>query len=146
MVDQPIIEVRDLEVRYKHLRAVDGLNLAVLGGEIFGLLGPNGAGKTTTLACIEGLRRPDAGGVRVAGRDAAHDAGVKRLLGVQLQSSAMFSELRITELLELYAALYEVYLSGRRSPSSSSASAWPRRPAPAPSSFRAGSSSAWRWR
>jgi ABC-2 type transport system ATP-binding protein len=106
-----MIEVRDLEVRYKHLRAVDGLSLTVLGAEIFGLLGPNGAGKTTTLACIEGLRRPESGSVRIAGRDVARGAPVKHMLGVQLQSSAMFTELRVTELLELYAALYEIYLN-----------------------------------
>ena len=57
----PIIEVCDLEVRYGHLRAVDGLSLSVPSGEIFGLLGPNGAGKTSTLSCIEGLRRPELG-------------------------------------------------------------------------------------
>ena len=111
MQREPIIEVQNLVVAYKELRAVDGLSLTVLRGEIFGLLGPNGAGKTTTLATIEGLRRPDAGSVRIAGYDISRGAvaTVKQLLGVQLQTSAMFSELRLTELLELYAALYEVF-------------------------------------
>jgi ABC-2 type transport system ATP-binding protein len=108
---EAIIQVSDLHVRYNDVRAVDGLSLSIARGEIFGLLGPNGAGKTTTLACIEGLRRPDQGSVLVAGREIAHDPGVKRKLGVQLQTSAMFTELRVTELLELYAALYEIYLS-----------------------------------
>jgi ABC-2 type transport system ATP-binding protein len=113
MQAEPIIEVQDLVIAYKELRAVDGLSLSVLRGEIFGLLGPNGAGKTSTLASIEGLRRPDAGSVRVDGHDISRraPAAVKRLIGVQLQSSAMFSELRLTELLELYAALYEIFLS-----------------------------------
>src|SRR3954469_23659815 len=110
MQAEPIIEVQDLVIAYKELRAVDGLSLSVLRGEIFGLLGPNGAGKTSTLATIEGLRRPDAGSVRIAGYDISRDAAaVKQLLGVQLQTSAMFNELRLTELLELYAALYEVF-------------------------------------
>jgi ABC-2 type transport system ATP-binding protein len=111
MQREPIIEVQNLVVAYKELRAVDDLSLTVLRGEIFGLLGPNGAGKTSTLATIEGLRRPDAGSVRIAGYDISHGAvaAVKQLLGVQLQTSAMFSELRLTELLELYAALYEVF-------------------------------------
>src|SRR3954464_11038300 len=110
MQREPIIEVHNLVVAYKDLRAVDDLSLTVLRGEIFGLLGPNGAGKTSTLATIEGLRRPDAGSVRIAGYDISRDTvAVKRLLGVQLQTSAMFSELRLTELLELYAALYELF-------------------------------------
>jgi ABC-2 type transport system ATP-binding protein len=113
MQAEPIIQVQDLVIAYKDLRAVDGLSLSVQRGEIFGLLGPNGAGKTSTLASIEGLRRPDAGSVRVDGHDISRraPAAVKRLIGVQLQSAAMFSELRLTELLELYAALYEVFLS-----------------------------------
>jgi ABC-2 type transport system ATP-binding protein len=111
MQREPIIEVQHLVVAYHNLRAVDGLSLTVLHGEIFGLLGPNGAGKSSTLATIEGLRRPDSGSVRIAGYDISGGAtaAVKQLLGVQLQTSAMFSELRLTELLELYAALYEVF-------------------------------------
>jgi len=111
MQSEPIIEVHNLVIAYNGLRAVDGLSLTVLRGEIFGLLGPNGAGKTSTLATIEGLRHPDAGSVRIAGYDISHGAlaTVKQLLGVQLQTSAMFSELRLTELLELYAALYNIF-------------------------------------
>src|SRR3954465_14837184 len=110
MQREPIIEVQNLVVTYRDLRAVDGLSLTVLRGEIFGLLGPNGAGKTSTLATIEGLRRPDAGSARIAGDEISRaPAAVKQLLGVQLQTSAMFNELRLTELLELYAALYEVF-------------------------------------
>ena len=112
MQPESIIEIQDLAVVYGAVRAVDGLSLSVLRGEIFGLLGPNGAGKTSTLAAIEGLRRPDSGSVRVAGYDISRGApaDVKRLMGVQLQTSAMFSELHLTELLELYAALYQVFL------------------------------------
>jgi ABC-2 type transport system ATP-binding protein len=111
MQPEPIIEIHNLVVAYNDLRAVDDLSLSVLRGEIFGLLGPNGAGKTSTLATIEGLRRPAAGSVRIAGHDISGGAtaAVKLLLGVQLQTSAMFSELRLTELLELYAALYEIF-------------------------------------
>jgi ABC-2 type transport system ATP-binding protein len=112
MQNEAMVEVENLVVQYGSLRAVDGLTLTVRRGEIFGLLGPNGAGKTSTLSTIEGLRRPDAGSVRLAGRDITRGAAeVKRLLGVQLQTSAMFPELRLAELVELYAALYEVFLS-----------------------------------
>jgi ABC-2 type transport system ATP-binding protein len=112
MGEQPIIEIVDLYVRFKDVQAVDGLTLSVMRGEIFGLLGPNGAGKTSTLACIEALRRPDAGSIRVAGQDIrTHATTIKQILGVQLQSSAMFAELKVAELIELYAAFYNIYLN-----------------------------------
>lgn len=112
MNSEAIIDVENLVVQYGAQRAVDGLSLSVRRGEIFGLLGPNGAGKTSTLATIEGLRRPDTGSVRVAGHDMARDgAAAKQLLGVQLQKAAMFPELRVAELIELYAALYNIFPS-----------------------------------
>jgi ABC-2 type transport system ATP-binding protein len=88
------------------------VSLDVRRGEVFGMLGPNGAGKSSTLACIEGLHRPEGGQVRVAGMDVAErPAAVKALLGVQLQKSALFSELSAIELIELYAALYDRFPS-----------------------------------
>src|SRR3712207_2785960 len=65
MPNEGIIEINDLQIQYHTVCAVDRLSLQVMCGEIFGLLGPNGAGKTTTLACVEGLRRPDSGTIRV---------------------------------------------------------------------------------
>jgi len=107
-----MIEIRDLEVRYPTAYAVRGISLSIGRGEIFGLLGPNGAGKTTTLACIEGLRAPTAGSVRVAGFELPRQAArVKRLLGVQLQKTALFDSLSALELVRLYAALYDCYPS-----------------------------------
>jgi ABC-2 type transport system ATP-binding protein len=112
---QPVIEARGLVKRYGDHVAVAGLDLAVLDGEIFGILGPNGAGKTTTLEMIEGLRKPDAGTIRIAGLDpAAHAAEVKRLIGVQLQSTALFDYLTMAELVELFANLYEADSSPER--------------------------------
>ncbi len=109
---EPMIVIADLEVRYGALQAVRGLSLTVGGGEVFGMLGPNGAGKSSTLACIEGLTRPSAGSVRVAGYDVARDpAAVKALLGVQLQRAALFAELTLRELVTLYAALYDRFPS-----------------------------------
>jgi ABC-2 type transport system ATP-binding protein len=87
--------------------AVDGISFTVREREIFGLLGPNGAGKTTTVEILEGLRQADAGGVMVAGVDVRRDPkAVKRLIGVQLQSSAFFSGLNLVELLDMFASLY----------------------------------------
>lgn len=111
----PIIEARGLVKRYGATVAVGGLDLAVRSGEIFGILGPNGAGKTTTLEMIEGLRPPDAGTVRVAGLDPVKDGdAVRRLIGVQLQSTALFDYLSAAELLELFGGLYGVDASPAR--------------------------------
>lgn len=103
----PIIEVHDLRKAYGGRAVVDGVSFAVEEGEIFGVLGPNGAGKTTTVECVEGLRVPDAGTVRVAGLDpvADHDR-VTRILGAQLQESELQAKLTVREALELYAAFY----------------------------------------
>src|SRR5690606_32940456 len=74
----------------------------------FGLLGPNGAGKTTIVETIAGLRRPDAGRVRVAGLDPVADAeAVKEVLGVQLQESRFPDRMRVAEALELFASFYD---------------------------------------
>ncbi|GAA2433541.1 ABC transporter ATP-binding protein [Streptomyces macrosporus] len=103
----PIIEVNGLTKAYGGRTVVDGVSFSVEEGEIFGILGPNGAGKTTTVECVEGLRTPDAGTVRVAGLDpvADHDR-VTLLLGAQLQESALQAKLTVREALELYGAFY----------------------------------------
>ena len=112
MNSTPMIVIEQLHVRYGPVHAVRGLSLQVRRGEIFGLLGPNGAGKTSTLACLEGLRRPDGGTIRIGGHDITREpAAVKQLLGVQLQKTALFIELTALELVELYAALYNVFPS-----------------------------------
>src|SRR3954469_14032348 len=83
-----IIDVNQLTKRYGDRAVVDGVSFAVEEGEIFGILGPNGAGKTTTVECVEGLRVPDAGRVRVTGPDPVADhEEVARVLGAQLQQS-----------------------------------------------------------
>ncbi|MFE9373232.1 ABC transporter ATP-binding protein [Streptomyces sp. NPDC006711] len=102
-----IIEVNELRKAYGRRAAVDSVSFTVEEGEIFGILGPNGAGKTTTVECVEGLRVPDAGAVKVAGYDpvADHDE-VTRVLGAQLQESELQPKLTVREALELYAAFY----------------------------------------
>jgi ABC-2 type transport system ATP-binding protein len=101
-----VIEIRNLVKTYGSFTAVDGIDLTVYRNEIFGILGPNGAGKTTTLEMVEGLRRPDSGSIHVAGIDVvANPTAVKRLIGVQLQTTALFDYLSARELIELFAAL-----------------------------------------
>ena len=87
--------------------AVDGVDLEVREGEVFGLLGPNGAGKTTTVECLTGLRHRDSGRVRVLGLDPDRDrAGIAGQVGVALQSSALPDRLRVGEAVELFASFY----------------------------------------
>jgi ABC-2 type transport system ATP-binding protein len=106
-VAEPIIVARDLQKSYGSLRAVDGVSFEVASGEVFGILGPNGAGKTTTLEMIEGMRPIDGGSATVDGLDVASDPrAVKARIGIQLQSSAFFDELNLTELLVLFGHLY----------------------------------------
>jgi len=113
----PIIEIHGLVKRYRDFTAVDGIDLEVRAGEIFGILGPNGAGKTTTLEMIEGLRTPDAGTIRVAGIDAVKDSEeVRKIIGVQLQSTALFPYLNATELIELFGNFYGVPNPRQRAP------------------------------
>ncbi|GHE11161.1 ABC transporter ATP-binding protein [Streptomyces alanosinicus] len=102
-----VIEVTELRKSYGGRAVVDGVSFTVEEGEIFGILGPNGAGKTTTVECVEGLRVPDGGRIRVAGLDpvADHDE-VARILGAQLQQSELQAKLTVREALELYSAFY----------------------------------------
>jgi len=94
----PAIEARGLRKVYGDLVAVDEVSFSVAPGEIFGILGPNGAGKTTTLEMIEGLRRPDAGEVRLLGESPwPRNMRLLPRIGVQLQASAFFERLTARE-------------------------------------------------
>ena len=113
-MSQTMIDVRNLTASYGSLTALNGVNLTVAKGEIFGLLGPNGAGKTTLLANVEGLHQPKQGEVHVGGISVQADAAAaKRQLGIQLQKTALLDDLTVAELVEVYAALYEVYLTSK---------------------------------
>ena len=106
---EPIIAVAGLRKRYGSTLAVDGVDLVVNSGEIFGILGPNGAGKTTTLEMMEGLRTPDEGTIYLAGFDTgAQIEKIRPLIGVQLQTTALFDHLTAGEIIELFASLYAV--------------------------------------
>jgi ABC-2 type transport system ATP-binding protein len=101
-----VVEVQHLRKAYGGVLAVDDVSLEVEEGEIFGLLGPNGAGKTTTVECLEGLRRPDEGRIRVLGLDPSREPReLRRRIGCQLQQAALPDRIRVWEALDLYAAL-----------------------------------------
>ncbi|GAT70428.1 sulfate ABC transporter ATPase [Planomonospora sphaerica] len=102
-----VIEVTDLRKRYADLTVLDGVSFSVEEGEIFGILGPNGTGKTTTVECVEGLRRPDGGTIRVLGLDPVEDARrVREQIGVQLQQTQLPENIKVWEALDLYASFY----------------------------------------
>jgi len=108
------IEVAALTKRFGTLTAVDNVSFSVEEGEVFALLGPNGAGKTTALECIEGIQEPSAGEVRVLGRDVRREREtVKERIGVQLQASAYFQYLTLTEILELFGGFYSKRIPSR---------------------------------
>ena len=103
-----ILEVNNLTKTYPNgVNAVKGISFSVNKGEVFGILGPNGAGKTTTLEMIEGLRPITSGTVLLDGiKTEEQPYLVKQRVGIQLQSSAFFQNLKLTELLEMFADLY----------------------------------------
>ena len=104
MSNSDVVTIRDLRKTYGGRVVVDGLNLDVDEGEVVGLLGANGAGKTTTVECVQGLRRPDSGTLRVLGYDPIRQADQLRpLIGSQLQDSALPDRLRVGEAVDLFA-------------------------------------------
>ena len=101
------VEVTDARKAFGRVQAVDGVTFHVGPGEIFGLLGPNGAGKTTTVEMLEGLTRPDGGELRVLGLDVRHHAAeIKKRIGVQLQTAALYPHLTVSELIDLFSSFY----------------------------------------
>ncbi|MBO0609245.1 ABC transporter ATP-binding protein [Myceligenerans salitolerans] len=101
------IEARGLKKRYGDTVAAADVSLDVGSGEIYGVLGRNGAGKTTVVEMIAGLRRPDAGSVRVLGLDPWQDRSrVRQVLGVQLQEAALHGALTVGELVRLHRTFY----------------------------------------
>jgi len=107
MKENIIISVKDLVKDYGTFHAVKSISFDVFEGEIFGLLGPNGAGKSTTLEIIETLRQKTSGKIIVDGLDIDSDAAsIKKIIGVQLQSSGFYPGLNLIELIKLFGGLY----------------------------------------
>ncbi len=114
MKGKTIISVRDLVKKYGDFEAVKGISFDVSEGEIFGLLGPNGAGKSTTLEIIETLREKTSGTVLVDGLDLDRQPNeIKKIIGVQLQTSGYYPGLNLTQLIDLFGGLYNQRVSAR---------------------------------
>jgi len=102
-----IVHVEGLRKIYGETVAVADVSFEVYAGEIFGMVGPNGAGKTTTIECLEGLRQPDQGTVRVLGVDPQRESHILReRTGIQLQQSNLPDRMKVWEALDLYASFY----------------------------------------
>ncbi|WIM95519.1 ABC transporter ATP-binding protein [Actinoplanes oblitus] len=114
LVGEPVIEVRDLRMRYGPKEVLDGIGFSARPGEVIALLGPNGAGKTTTIEILEGFRRRSAGHVRVLGSDPEHgDERWRARLGVVLQSWRDHGKWRVRELLEHIGGHYAPFGTAR---------------------------------
>ena len=106
---------RGLRKAFRDLVAVEGLDLEVRRGEVFGLLGPNGSGKTTTIRMLTGLIAPTAGTAFVAGIDVVRfPERVRRVIGYMSQRFGLYDDLTIRENLEFYAGVYGVFGEARR--------------------------------
>jgi ABC-2 type transport system ATP-binding protein len=103
-----MIKLTTLTKRYGEFTAVDGINLEVPRGELFGFLGPNGAGKTTTLRMIAGILRPSAGRVEIGGVDiAGNPIAAKMKLGFIPDRPFIYEKLTAAEFLRFVAGLYD---------------------------------------
>ncbi len=100
-----LLEIRNLEKKYKSITAVDGISFKVMQGECFGLLGPNGAGKTTALEVIEDIIDPSYGDVFYKGEPRTAD--FREEVGIQFQHTALLNFLTVKETLQTFENLYQ---------------------------------------
>ncbi len=108
MIDQ-VLSVKDLRKAYDSFIAVDEISFEIQRGEIFGLLGPNGAGKTTTMECLEGLRKPDGGQMRILNVDPGREPRkLHNLIGVQLQTSSLPGSMTVNEAMKFFCSYHRV--------------------------------------
>jgi ABC-type multidrug transport system ATPase subunit len=108
-VGGPAVEIRGLTRRFGHVTAVDGVDLDVPRGAIFGMLGPNGSGKSTMIRMLCGLLRPSAGRAAVLGHDVAREPeAVRRRIGYMSQRFSLYDELTGLENLTFFARAYGV--------------------------------------
>ena len=109
------IETIGLTRRYGSVTAVDGVNLQVPVGALYGLIGPNGAGKTTTLRMLAGLLDPSSGEVRINGRTADHDwRDLQRQLGYMPDFFGVYEDMLVWEYLDFFARCYGLAAPRRR--------------------------------
>jgi len=109
MTDDLVIEINNLTKRFKKITAVDGLDLSVRKGEIFGLLGPDGAGKTTTIRMLCAIMDPNEGSASVAGFDTVKEPEeIKKRIGYMAQQFSLYGDLTVLENLIFFADIFQV--------------------------------------
>ena len=111
-----MLTIKNLRKRYGNFQALDGLNLEVADGELFGFVGPNGAGKTTTLKILAGLLVPDEGEVEIGGLDVYSDGKeLRRRIGYVPDFFGVYDNLKVSEYMEFFASCYGLSgLMGRK--------------------------------
>ncbi len=103
------VEVRDLRRAFGTFTAVDGINLTVKRGEIFGFLGPNGAGKSTTIRMLCGLLMPTSGSGTVGGFDIIREPeAIKKTIGYMSQKFSLYDNLTVEENINFFGGIYNV--------------------------------------
>jgi ABC-2 type transport system ATP-binding protein len=108
-LNEPVIQASGLVKKYGEVSAVDGLDLVVGRGEVFGLIGPDGAGKTTTMRMLAGILKPDGGQALVLGSDVIREPeAVKGKIGYMSQRFGLYEDLTVAENIDFYADLYLV--------------------------------------
>ena len=109
MTDNVVIDVRGMTKRFGDLAAVNGINLQVRQGEVYGFLGPNGSGKTTFIRMLCGLLAPDAGEGTCLGFDVIRESeSIKRQVGYMTQRFSFYEDLSIAENLDFVARMYAI--------------------------------------
>lgn len=109
MPQELAVETRGLTRDFGSFRAVNGIDLAVPAGSLYGFLGPNGAGKSTTIKCLTGLLRPSSGSMTILGMDPIrHPVEVKRRIGVVPEDLALFDRLTAPETLTFVAQVHGI--------------------------------------
>jgi ABC-2 type transport system ATP-binding protein len=110
-----VIEVIDFTKQYGDFMAVDGLNLSIAEGEIYGFIGPNGAGKSTTIRFLATLLRPTSGEGRIAGHSVTQDPmAVRRVIGFMPDDFGVYDGMKVWEFLDFFAVAYEIPRLERR--------------------------------
>ena len=102
-----MLKTRNLQKKYGNYHALDGLNMEIPDGALFGFVGPNGAGKTTTIKILTGLLRPDGGTVEIDGADALKEPRRMRdMIGYVPDTFGVYDNLKVSEYMDFFASCY----------------------------------------